>query len=105
MEIRPEDEDLHEIETYFDLVDLDQHDGHEDTSLIIKGKESQIKQLQTQLNRAKYFISFLEQENQQLKTKQLIMEVDLLKAKREETKAKALLDESCGKYGDTDELE
>lgn len=37
-EISHEEEDFHETEKYFDLVDLDEHDDDEITSIIIKEK-------------------------------------------------------------------
>ena len=47
-----EDEDTHNEETYFDIVDLDEHDDHEPSSLILKEKDAQIRELQTNLDRA-----------------------------------------------------
>ena len=49
--IRHEEEDLHETEHDFDLVDLDEHDEDEINSMIIKEKEAKIKELQTNLER------------------------------------------------------
>ena len=51
--------------------------------MIIKQKDSQISELQTNLERYKFIIAYYDQENEQLKTKQAIMEVQLLKEKRE----------------------
>ena len=50
-------------------------------------------------------IAYYEKENEQLKTKQAIIEIQLLKEKREEKKAKALLDEAYERYGETNEAE
>ena len=103
-EVRHEEEDLHETETKFDLVDLDQQNDYE-TSLIIKEKDAQIRELQSNLDRSKFVIYFLEQENNQLQTKQTIVEMQLLKEKREENKAKVLLDEAYDRYGEPNEEE
>ena len=43
-------------------------------------------------------INFLELENQQLETKQIISEVKAIRAQREAEKAKALLDETLGTF-------
>ena len=78
------DEDyLHETETDFGLVDLyDEHDD-EASKMIIKKKDSHISEIQTNLERYKFIIAYYEQENEQLKTKQAIMEIQLLTEKRE----------------------
>ena len=103
-QIRHEDKDLHETKIYFDLVDLDEQHDHEASNLIIKERDSQIRELQTNLEISKFFISYYEQENEQLKTKQAILEIQLLKAKREENKEKAFLDEAYEKYVETNEV-
>ena len=82
-----------------DLVDLDQRDDSEITSIVIKEKEAKIRELQTNLDRSKFVITFLEKENQQLKTKHFVDEVKLNKAQREEKKDKLLLEEKLEKYG------
>ena len=76
-----EDEDPHDEETNFDLVDLDEKHDDKTSNLIIKEKDAQIRELHTNLERSKFLISYYEQENQQLKTKQAIMEMQLLKEK------------------------
>ena len=49
-EIRSEDEDLHETEQDFDLVNLDEHDENEDISIkIIKEKYALIRDVQANL--------------------------------------------------------
>ena len=50
-------------------------------------------------------IYFLEQENQQLKTKHIINEVRTIKAQREVEKAKALLEETLDRFGEIDDEE
>ena len=67
---------------------------------MIKRKEAKISELQANLDRAQYVIDFLEQENQQLKPKQIISEVRTIKAKKEAWKAKDLLEETLEKFGD-----
>ena len=62
-EVMEEDEDPLDEEIDFDLVNLDQQDDHEASKLIFKEKDAQIRELQTNLDRAQFVISFLEQEN------------------------------------------
>ena len=69
-------------------------------NLGIKGKEENINELQINLERAKYVIEFLEQENQQLNTKQVINDVKCIKAQREVEKTKALLEETLERFGE-----
>ena len=49
-------------------------------------------ELKDNLERAKFLISFLEQENSQLKAKKLVMEKEQFKAKKQEIKGKAVVD-------------
>lgn len=44
-DIQREEEDLHETEQEFDLVELGEHDDSESTSIIIKEKYALIKEL------------------------------------------------------------
>ena len=97
------EEGLHEKEANFELIKLDTID--DDPSLIIQEKEAKIRDLQANLERSKFFITFLKQENQQLKTKHFIDEVKCIKAQREVEKAKALLEETLEKYGEPDDEE
>ena len=87
------DESLHETEHEFELVDLGDDDDNQIINMTIKGKDAKIIDLQTNLDRAKYVINFIEQENKQLKTKQVIDEVKYFIAQREAQKAKFMLDE------------
>ena len=89
-----DEDDLHETEQDFDLVDIDEHDDDDITTIFIKEKEAKIKELQNNLDRTKFFIDFLEKENQQLKKKHVIDEVKFIKAQREEEKYKVLLGET-----------
>lgn len=54
--------------------------------VIVQEKEAQIKALMDNLERAKFLISYLEQENKQLSHKQVLMELELLKTKRQSDK-------------------
>ena len=49
-------------------------------------------ELKDNLSRAKFIISFLEQENSQLKAKLLVMEKEQFKAKKKEMKGKAVVE-------------
>ena len=62
---------MHDEEIDFDSVDLEANEEHENLERIIKEKYSHIKELQDNLSRANFIISFLEQENNQLKDKEL----------------------------------
>ena len=87
------------------MIDLDEEYEDKITSATIKGKEENISKLETNLEREKYVINFLVQENQQLKTKQAINEVKCIKAQREAEKAKALLEETLERFGEPDDEE
>jgi len=103
VDIQHEEEDLHETEQEFDLVDLGEHDDSESTRIVIKEKYALIRELHINLQRAKYIISYYEQENKQLEAIHGVMEIQLIKAKKEAIKAKALLDEAYGRYSETKE--
>lgn len=70
------------IEHDFDLVDLEAHDENKTLQQVIKENYSEIMELKDNLERTKFIISFLEQENSQLKAKQLVMEKEQFKAKK-----------------------
>ena len=55
--VMQEDEDPHEIEIYFDLVELDEKHDYEVSNVIIKYKNAQIMELHTNLERSKFVIS------------------------------------------------
>jgi len=99
-EIKQQEEDLHETEHDFQLVDPNEHDDHENTTIFIMEKDALIGELQVNLQMAKYIISYYEQENRQFEVKNELMGIQLIKANREAEKAKALLDEEYEKYGE-----
>lgn len=103
--INDEQEDKHETEHEFQLTDLDEEDEDKITSAEIKGKEAKISELQANIEREKFVIDFLEQENQQLKSNQIINEVKTIKAQREAKKARALLEETLEIFGEINEEE
>ena len=80
------------IDHNFDLVYLEAHGEHKTLQQVIKDKDSQIMELKDNLERAKFIISFLEQENSQVKAKQLVMEKEKFKAKKQEMKGKKVVD-------------
>lgn len=82
IEIQQQEEDLHETEHYFQLVDPNEHDDSEITTIVIKEKNALIGKLQVSLQRAKYIISYYEQENKQFEVKNELMEIQLIKTKR-----------------------
>lgn len=57
------------IEDDSDLVDLEAHDERKTLKQVIKEKDSHLMELKENLERVKFIISFLEQENNQLKAK------------------------------------
>jgi len=62
------------VEHEFELVDSKAEDQTSSMQQTIRDKYYQIKELTINMEREKYVISFLEQENSQLKAKELIME-------------------------------
>ena len=76
----------------FDIVDLEASEEHENLERIIKKKNSQIKDLKDNLARANFIISFLQQENSQLKAKQLSLEKSQFKASMHDVKGKEVVD-------------
>lgn len=57
------------------IVNLEAQYEVKNENIIIKEKYAQIEALMDNLVRAKYFISYLEQENKQLSEKQVLMEL------------------------------
>ena len=55
-----DEDDLHETETDFDLVDLDDEHDDEAFKMIFKHKDAQISELQTNLERYKFIIAYYE---------------------------------------------
>lgn len=87
------------------MINLDDEDEIRIKNALIRGKDANIIELQANLGRAKNVIYFLELDNQQLKTKQTISEVRAIRAQKEARKAKALLDETLGRFDDIDDEE
>ena len=80
------------IEHDFNLVDLEAQDEHKTLQQVIKEKYSHVMELKDNLARAKFIISFLEQENNQLKAKRLAMKKEKFKTKKQEMKGKELVE-------------
>ena len=70
------------------IVDLESQYDHQTLKLVIRQKDSLIMELLDNVARAKFIISFLEQENEQLKAKQLLLEKDLFKTSMQDSKGK-----------------
>ena len=77
---------------------MEAHDENQTLQKFIKYKYSQIIDLKDNFERAKFIISFLEQENSQLKAKQLVMEKEKFKAKKQEMKGKEVVDHEDLEY-------
>ena len=58
--------------------------------MIIKEKEADIQALSLKLERSKWIIKFLEQENKQLTDKQIIMELQMIREDRQESKKRKI---------------
>ena len=78
---------LHRIE----IVNLEFQDEATNENITIRKKDAQIQALMENFMRAKHVISYLEQENKQLSDKQVLMELELLKAKRQGDKGKSIM--------------
>ena len=99
-EIQQQEEDLHETEQDFHLVHLSENDDSESKTIVIKDNDALIGEIQVNFQREKYIITYYEQENKQFETKHELMEIQLIKEKKEAEMAKALLDEAYGEYID-----
>ena len=93
-----EEEDTHETEQEFQLIDLDDDNEERITNMLLKSKDARITELQANLGRAKNVINYLELENQQLETMQAISEFKAIRARKEAGKAKSMLDETLGTF-------
>ena len=71
----------HYIHHGIETIDLEAQDETKIKDIIIQEKEAQVQALMENLERAKYVITYLEQENKQLSDKQVFMELELLKVK------------------------
>jgi len=80
------------IEHEFELVDLEAAYEPSNLQQVIKEKDSQIRELMDNLATARFIISFLKQENSQLKAKQLIMEKEQSKVLQQGGKGKVVLE-------------
>lgn len=80
------------IEHDFDLFELEAHDEHQTLEQVIKEKYSHTMDVKDNLERAKFIISFLEQENSQLNAQKLAIEKEKFKVKKQEMKGKELVD-------------
>ena len=69
-----------------EIIDLEAQDEEKIKDIIIQEKEAQVQALMDNLERAKYVITYLEQENKQLSDKQVLMELELFKIKRQSDK-------------------
>ena len=84
-----EEEPSNENERDFDLVVHEEAQGInaidleiQSTKDIIKKMEANIQALSVNLERAKWIINYLEQENKQLTDKQVIMELQMIREER-----------------------
>ena len=76
------------MEHEFELIELEAKDQSTSMRQTIRDKDYQIKELTINLEREKYVISFLEQENNQLKAKELILENHKAKLMQQTSKGK-----------------
>ena len=69
-----------------DVIDLETQDPKTAKDMIIKEQEVEIQALLDNLERAKWVIKYLEQENKQLSNKQVLMELQIIKENRQKAK-------------------
>jgi len=69
-----------------EIIDIEGQDEETIKEIIIQEKECQVEALMDKLKRAKYVITYLEQENKKLSDKQVPMELEMLKVKRQSSK-------------------
>lgn len=81
-----QDEEPFHIDT--DMVELKVNEEHKTIEQVIKEKYVEVKELKDILSKANFMISFLEQENQQLKIKQLLLEKYEVDVGKEDVKGK-----------------
>lgn len=66
-----------------EIIDLEAQDEETIKDIIIQEEEAQVQAFMDNLERAKYVITYLEQENKHFSGKQVLMELELLKVKRQ----------------------
>ena len=66
------------------MIDLEENDEFTPEKHIMMEKDAEIKELKDKLSKSKFVISFLEQENEQLKVNQLLLGKQKKDAKRKE---------------------
>lgn len=76
----------HEETQGVDVIDLDAQDPRVVKDMIIKEREAEIQALSDNLERAKWVIKYIEQENKQLRHKQVLMELQMIKENRKKAK-------------------
>lgn len=69
-----------------DIIDLEAHDPKTVIDIIIKEQEVEMQSLADNLERAKFIIKYLEQENKKLSDKKILMELQMIKENREKAK-------------------
>lgn len=69
-----------------DITNLEAQDKETIKDIIIREREAQVQALVDNLEWAKYVITYLEQEKNQLTDKQVLMELEMLKIKRQSGK-------------------
>jgi len=69
-----------------EIIELEAQDEETIKDIIIQEKEAQVQALMDNLERANYVITYLEQENKHLSDKQVLMELEPLKVKRQSNK-------------------
>jgi len=69
-----------------DVIDLETQDPKSVKDTIIKEQEAKIQSLSNNLERAKWIIKYLEQENKQLSNKQVLMKLQMIKENRQKAK-------------------
>ena len=99
-------ESSHEQEREFDIIHIDSDAGDDEARILeslLQNKEAQIQDLETNLERSKDLIHFLQMQNRQMSGLMEIYEAQALKHQREAYKAQVKLEEYMGKFEDIEE--
>jgi len=82
------------VEHELEIIDLEEENEISIMKQTIRDKDYQIKELEINMERAKFIISFLEQENSQLKAKESILEKEKAKLLQQIGKGKEIIESS-----------
>lgn len=73
------DEPQHQTHHEVEVIDVESQTETSAQNIFLKKKDAHIRMLMDSLARARYIVTYLEQENKQLEDKQGLMELEMLK--------------------------